>query len=204
MAKKESYLKLICENNYGVGSHRKLSDIEMRTSRYYDEVMAVYKRLGGVLSEIPLRVGPYDIDTHNFIIEFDEENHFNRYRLSTLESSLYTDNRNIPINDYKKYCKHYEDRCCTHGKYACNDSTDKQFGKSLIDGDLSGVNRSRWKQRAFYDFIKDITSIITGIPIIRISIYDRYKGYTIEELVHRKNKSILIEYIDNRLQDLEF
>lgn len=202
MAKKQTYLAQVCQAYYGKGNHSKLSANELQASAYYDEIMNIYKRLGGILEIAPTRVGAYDIDTPNFIIEFDEENHFNRYRLSTLNSTIYTNNRNVNIENYKKFCKNYEHNCLTYGKYAHNSSTDKQFGNSVIDLDLLDQNRTRWKQRAFYDFIKDVTSIIIGVPIIRISIYEKYKGVTIEDIINRQYKELLIEYIESRLRNL--
>ncbi len=202
MAKKQTYLAQVCQEYYDKGNHTKLSANELQASAYYDEIINIYKRLGGILDDAPTRVGAYDIDTPNFIIEFDEENHFNRYRLSTLNSTIYTNNRNVNIENYKKFCKNYEHNCLTYGKYAHNSSTDKQFGNSVIDLDLLDQNRTRWKQRAFYDFIKDVTSIIIGVPIIRISIYEKYKGVTIEDIINRQYKELLIEYIESRLRNL--
>ena len=202
MARKENFLKNLCNRTYGIGNHCKLTEQELLASGYYEDVVNVYRILGGVLSMPPIRVGKYDIDTANFIIELDEENHFNRYRLSTLDSPIYANNPNIDVEQYKKFCKNYEDRCLTYGKYAKNDSTEKQFGYCELDGNL-GDSRSRWKQRAFYDFIKDITSIVKNVPIIRISIYEKYKGLTIEKLIDGEYRGLLIEYINMRLDRLK-
>lgn len=199
-ANKQKILKDICAKHFSTHTHERLSLDELKASVYYDEIVNVYHRLGGILTTIPARVGEYDIDTPNFIIELDEENHFNRYRLSTLQSDVYNDNHNLDVELYKGYCKSYENKCCTHGKYASSDSTNKQFGKSVVDGDLKDVNRTRWKQRAFYDYIKDITSLVIGVPIIRISIYEVYKGKTIETLIKNHCEDLLIEYINMRLE----
>ncbi len=202
MARKENFLKNLCNRTYGIGNHCKLTEQELLASGYYEDVVNVYRILGGVLSMPPIRVGKYDIDTDNFIIELDEENHFNRYRLSTLNSPIYANNPNIDVAQYKKFCKNYEDRCRTDGKYAKSDSTEKQFEYCELDGNL-GDSRSRWKQRAFYDFIKDITSIVKNVPIIRISIYEKYKGLTIEKLIDGEYRGLLIEYINMRLDGLK-
>lgn len=203
MAKKQNYLNLICTSRYGTGFHTRLSGPELKVSAHYDDIMEVYRRLGGILPEAPTRVGAYDIDTPDFIIELDEENHFNRYRLCTLDSGIYSDNCNFDVESYKGFCSSHESNCLTYGKYANNDSTDKQFGASCVDGNLSGISRTRWKQRAFYDYIKDVTSIITGTPIIRISVYDKYKGLTIESLINSQNRELLLEYIEARLQKVQ-
>ena len=197
---KQEILKKICAKHFSTHTHERLSLDELQASGYYDDIVNVYHRLGGILTTIPSRVREYDIDTPNFIIELDEENHFNRYRLSTLQSDVYNDNHNLDVELYKGYCKSYENKCCTHGKYASSNSTNKQFGKSVVDGDLKDVNRTRWKQRAFYDYIKDITSLVIGVPIIRISIYEVYKGKTIETLIKNHCEDLLIEYINMRLE----
>ena len=37
-----------------------------------------------------------------------------------------------------------------------------------------GENGSpRWKQRAFYDYLRDVVALVNRIPLIRISVYDR-------------------------------
>ena len=87
-----------------------MNNHQLLQSGYYDEAFGLYKKLGGTLSEVPMRVGAYDIDTRDFIIELDEENHFNRYRLATLDSTIYLKNKNIAIKwvkKHKKYVYHY-------------------------------------------------------------------------------------------------
>ena len=74
MARKENFLKNLCNRTYGIGNHCKLTEQELLASGYYEDVVNVYRILGGVLSMPPIRVGKYDIDTDNFIIELDEEN----------------------------------------------------------------------------------------------------------------------------------
>ncbi len=204
MAKKESYLKEICISHYGEGMHSKMNEVQLRQSGYYDEVLEMYRTLGGVLPEMSLRVGDFDIDTRNFIIEFDEENHFNRYRLATLDSTIYLENKNIDVSKYRTFCRQYEDKCRrTPSGYWKNSSTQKMFGVSSVDGNFEIDAPSRWKQRAFYDFIKDVTSIVLDVPILRISIYDQYKGYTIESLIKGGYEKALIGYIDDRLKILK-
>ena len=203
MAKRQEYLKRICIEHYGVGMHRRMREDELLESEYYAGALKIYKNLGGVLSEIPVKAGPYDIDTREFIIELDEENHFNRYRLATLDSVIYQENKNLDVAKYKTFCRQYEANCCTHGGYWGNSSTQKMFGVSPVDGDFGIDAPSRWKQRAFYDYIKDVTSIVLDVPILRISIYDLYKGYTIDSLIKGSYKKALIGYINERLENLK-
>jgi hypothetical protein len=50
-----------------------------------------------------------------------------------------------------------------------------QFGKASNPGDLNGNGSPRWRQRAFYDFVKDLTPLLLGISVVRISIWDNVK-----------------------------
>ena len=143
-----------------------------------------------------------DIDLKDFIIEFDEENHFNRYRLKTLNSLIYKDWKNFKVADYQQYCTKYEDKCCAYGKFWRTDSSDNQYEMSSPNGVLDGIGSSRWKQRAFYDFVKDVYSIVINTPIIRISIYDIYHAQTILSLIQQERETELMQYIKNRVNCL--
>lgn len=144
------------------------------------EITDIYEKLGGIESEYAFR-GKWDIVTEKCIIELDEQLHFNDYRLATLESPLYNLLKAFPIEMYRDYCRKYKDKCLrvgsSGGKWT-NTSCEKMFGPSQQNGDLSGFGSSRWKQRAFYDFVKDISYLVTSIPVVRLSIYDpvEYNG----------------------------
>ena len=50
---------------------------------------------------------------------------------------------------------------------------------------------ARWKQRAFYDFMKDSLNLIfPEIALVRISIYETIEGKTIHEILNKK----ILEY----------
>lgn len=141
-----------------------------------NEVERTYRKLGGVLPKPPLRFGPWDIVLKDFIAELDEEQHFNRYRALTLESFVYHEFRGFDLIEYTRYCSKYELGCLkksTWGKYWTSPSSEYQFGPPGPRGDLSGNGSPRWKQRAFYDYLRDVYAMISGIPIIRISVYDK-------------------------------
>jgi hypothetical protein len=81
-----------------------------------------------------------------------------------------------------------------------NNSTEKQFVKSEENGVLTGNGSSRWKQRAYYDFLKDISGRIMKIPMIRISIYDDYKNVTVDGLLKNSNDKLLYELISTKIK----
>ena len=81
-----------------------------------------------------------------------------------------------------------------------NSSTDTQFKPSNEEGVLDGNGSSRWKQRAFYDFLKDVHGIVRGIPVIRISIYDTYKNESIGSILSRYDDEKITEFCRNLLK----
>lgn len=184
------------------GNHSKPNYKFFEDAGYYDFMTEMYRTLGGEEPKTPFNIGKFDIDLEDCIIELDEENHFNRYRLITLESPMYKDWKCFNVTDYQKYCDEYEKKCCTYGGYWNNSSSDKQYGGSSNKGDLNGKGSSRWKQRAFYDFVKDVYSMVTGVPVIRISIYDTYQSQSISDLILQEKEEELKQYIEIKRRKL--
>jgi hypothetical protein len=151
---------------------------EYKSSNYYPELKEIYYCLGGQKTDIPTNIGKYDAFIDNTLVELDEENHFNRYRSITLDSTIYKFSSTLNLEQYKTYCNTYEENCQMRGGYWSNTSSDKLFGNSSQPGRLDTKGSSRWKQRAFYDLLKDHIPVLLAIPVKRISIYDEipYKG----------------------------
>lgn len=139
------------------------------------------------------------------IVELDEQLHFNRYRLKTLESSLYDLLPKFPREEYLNYCMRYEFECLKAGKYSrkwSNPSCDKMFGTANEQGNLDQNGSSRWKQRAFYDFIKDVSYLTTNIPVVRLSIYQNIligdRSYSLGEAL--QNEKIPDEILKKEIE----
>lgn len=134
------------------------------------------KGLGGMLSDYPREPGKWDISVQEgFRIELDEKQHFNRYRGITLNSCIYEREKIFSpeqLEEYKRFCTEYGHRCPHKGGWWSSSRANEQFGVASPDEDFSGNGSSRWKQRAFYDFLKDVVSLVEGKPLIRISVYD--------------------------------
>lgn len=160
-----------------------------------DEITNVYKALGGILEKFPARLKKWDMEVNGVAVEFDEERHFNRYRLITLDSKVYRKLSSFPLDIYKDYCNLYEEDCirtASFGGYWTNMSCEKQFGCASAPGDLDGNGSPRWKQRAFYDYLRDIAPLVTGVKLARVSIWDKLSV---------SNKSITVaEILDNKLE----
>ena len=194
--KKENILKQVVLQEYGEKKHSKLTKSQLSLSpELYSEVKSMYKELGGTQEDPPLTFGPWDISTPKFIIELDEENHFNRYRLKTLNSNIYQSIKGFPLEAYKQFCEQYESRCRKFGGYWKSDSSENLFMKSNDNGCLNGAGSSRWKQRAFYDFLRDITGVISGIPVIRLSIYQTFKCKKVQDIIESKDKAMILDLV---------
>ena len=85
-----------------------------------------------------------------------------------------------------------------HGGKWSTPSSERQFGISNAPGDLSGSGSSRWKQRAFNDYRKDVLSLVINRPLVRISVYDKIGDYTVEQILDSSN------YIDFAPQVIAF
>jgi hypothetical protein len=207
MKLRETYLKSIVTELFGEGSKEQFkfsySDLSQNGK---SELSEVYKSLGGTLQVPPTRFGGWDIVTPNFIVELDEEQHFNRYRAETLKSSIYDYNSSFSNDNYVQYCKGFEAFClkkASFGKYWTSPSTEKQFGAPGNKGDFSAEGSPRWKQRAFYDFCRDLYSKEFGFMLVRLSIYDKVKtssGFIDLGLaLERGVKTDLVEFLKGML-----
>ena len=140
-----------------------------------DELLELYRRLGGRQSSPMLRPGGWDLAFKGpLVVELDEELHFNRYRAVTLETSW---SFGLPWReDYMRYCTEREAECLAAGRWGkrwTNESCERMFTGGP-PGDLGGAGAPRWKQRALYDAVKD-SAVSTRSPVMlaRLSIYDR-------------------------------
>lgn len=157
-------------------------------SPYDKQILSVYRQLGGVLDIYPIRFGDFDIITDEYFIELDEENHFNRYRAITLKSNFYSNNLNFSTQRYFEYCYNFENKCGKSGGFWFSTNSEKQFGTSSEPGNLNGSGSSRWKQRAFYDFLRDVYSCLQPKPVYRFSVYDEIQGTIINSVLQKEKK----------------
>ena len=138
------------------------------------EITRVYRQLGGGLEAFPARCGAYDVVYRGQAVELDEERHFNRYRLLTLDSPLYTSLSDFPLELYRSLCVSHESACLKAAGYGgnwSNPSCAKQFSGSPPVGTLEPPGPPRWRQRAFYDFLKDIVALASGPRVVRLPIW---------------------------------
>lgn len=82
-----------------------------------------------------------------------------------------------------------------------SNSSEKFFLKSNDYGVLEGNGSSRWRQRAFNDFLKDVNSVIRNKPVIRVSIYDEYDGETIGSILNRRDRKKTTDFVYSVLKE---
>lgn len=156
------------------------------------EVLDLYRRFGGRHQVPNLRPGSWDLEVGGILVEIDEELHFNRYRGETLACAGYERLSRFPLEEYRLYCEVHEGDCLRPGSSQgrwMNDSTEAHFGPSDPRGVLGPAGSSRWKQRALYDVMKDLTQLELAVkPLARIAIWDTVPGLgglTVHSVVHQ-------------------
>lgn len=158
------------------------------TPEAQEQVMDLYRALGGVHPDPPLTTGPWDSAyAGNLVVELDESAHFNRYRAITLEREWA---QGLPWKAaYAAYAKEFEDACRkgrSHGGYWTNPSTERQFGPPGPNGQLDGAGSPRWKQRALYDAMRDIAALHGEVRLVRLSVYDDLGGVPLGSVLSGK------------------
>jgi hypothetical protein len=180
-AEKSALTDILAEAGFGRDTRARLSPREyasrlLEHPELNEVVGGVYQEdLSGCLPQCPGNLGSWDISLADFAVEFDEEQHFNRYRLATLKCTLYSRLAAFPLDAYREFCRKQERSClrkACHGKYWTSESTERQFGPSDACGTLGSFGSARWKQRAFYDMLKDFIPLVSNFPVVRVSIWD--------------------------------
>lgn len=148
------------------------------------ELHELYRNLGGLLDSPRWRPGGWDLIFEGpIVVELDEQLHFNRYRAQTLQTTWTV---GLPWADaYRAFCAEHEARCLRDGRGQqrwSNASCARNFAGGP-PGDLA-AGAPRWKQRAFYDALKD-TAVVTGLSLslARLSIYDTIDGMLVDDLL---------------------
>jgi hypothetical protein len=146
-----------------------------------DELLDLYRSLGGAQDQPELRPGSWDLVVEGpVLIELDEELHFNRYRAATLAASW---ERALPWTaSYRDHCVGHEGACLAAGAWGkrwTNDSAGRMFFGGIV-GDLDGAGAPRWKQRALYDAIKDtLPGSRRDVRLSRVATHDRIAGVSL-------------------------
>lgn len=167
-----------------------------------------YQALGGVMNDAHFRAGKWDLIFEGSIqLELDEEQHFIRYRLMTLQLGRV---KAMPWADsYSRLCKDNESLCTKkagHGGWWSTPSATKQFGPSDAPKVFGESGAARWKQRAFYDLLRDLVADAGNATLARLSVYDRVHGVELREILDGRchvSSEALVELIESRIYNPE-
>lgn len=151
-----------------------------------ERVLDLYRELGGPPHvPVPLRPGVWDIVlADGLIVELDEEQHFNRYRRTTLDPSWA---EALPWTiEYRTYCDSREDaalRKAKRGGYWTSQSTEGMFGLADPPGVFGASGSPRWKQRALYDAMRDALAASGGVRLARVAVWDEVGDTTLARVL---------------------
>jgi hypothetical protein len=142
------------------------------------EIQALCSALGGDPTT-PIRPGAWDLAfAGGLVVELDEELHFNRFRTRTLQPAW---TAALPWReDYLAHSNVHEQECSAAGRWGrrwTSGASETMFGPPPAPGVPEGRGAPRWKQRALYDAVKDITaSTSSAIRLARLSVWDTVGG----------------------------
>lgn len=149
-----------------------------------ESIMALYRELGGILEAPRLAPARWDLELEDgTLVEFDEQQHFTRYRAATLRPDW---DVRLPWSDaYQIYCNVHEPLAVGFGGFWTSPFTERQFGTAGSRGDFEGRGSPRAKQRALYDAIRDAHAVAGVVRLARVSIYDQVGDRTLGDVLDR-------------------
>lgn len=157
-----------------------LTELEVNP-KYLDEkgkgwLSEIFEDLGGNGSFPLLEKLKFDFKIGRHLLTWDEDIHFNRYRLITLRSDMYSEWSFSFAEAYKRLCRTYEKEAQKIGfqKRIWDGPPIAKtcFGVASEIGDFSGSGATGWKLLAYNDAQADLQTRIHGYKLIRISPYE--------------------------------
>ncbi|WP_373522753.1 hypothetical protein [Aquiflexum sp.] len=154
--------------------------LEVNSSYLKDKGEALLNNVIGELKgqgNLPILIHlKFDFKINRNLFVYDDAVHFNRYRLTTLKSDLYSTFSFSWVDGYKRLCRTFEKECIKAGLqdriWNGPPIASRIFGKSEEPGDLSGNGSSGWKLNAYNDAQYDLISRLHGYKLIRIPEYE--------------------------------
>lgn len=204
--KRRITLKKLLFNYMGMMLTREQPDIYMEDIEYAglnDELHAVCADLGLRSTKLPLQASKVDIEVNGVAIALDDEVKFNRSRLQTLASPIYSLPLIYNLNRYKSYCQQVMPDVefpAIEGRSQKQRGSLRKFPETTMTEKLQAVN----------DFMQDLLPLVHYVPVLRISVYDQLETpegtVSIHTLLAEENKKhfeILADYLVKQLDDLE-
>src|SRR5690606_6821790 len=147
--------------------------LDLKGKAWLQEVLA---GLGGEGSLPLLEKLKFDVKLGRNLICWDDELHFNRYRLETFRSDMYSEWTFSFAESHKRLCRTYERECLKGGmqQRIWNGPPIAKilFGEASDSGDLTGNGAIGWKLLAYNDAQYDLQTRIHGYKLLRLSPYE--------------------------------
>lgn len=160
--------------------------LDQKGKEWLDEI---YEDLGGIGEAPLLKKLKFDFKINRSLVLYDDELHFNRYRLISYRSVFYKE-FNLPFYEaQKRLCRTYEKDCLKAGLqgrvWSGPPIATHSFGVASEPGDFYGNGSSGWKLLAYNDAQTDIQTRIHGYKLIRITPYETLMtGGSLKRLDH--------------------
>lgn len=136
----------------------------------------ILEDLGGKGSLPLLEKLKFDFKLGRNLISWDGELHFNRYRLITFRSELYSQWIFSFAEGHKRLSRTYEKDCLKAGMqqriWTGPPVAERIFGEASESGDLTGNGAIGWKLLAYNDAQYDLQTRIHGYKLTRLSPYE--------------------------------
>ncbi len=141
-----------------------------------DWLSEAYQELGGKSDYPLLEKLKFDFKINRFVIKYDDESHFNRYRSITLRSDIYGHFSFTFSQAYKRLCRTFEKDCLKVGMqnraWFGSPMAKAHFGEGSDPGDFFDEGAPGWKLLAYNDLQMDLQSRLHGYKLIRIAPYE--------------------------------
>jgi hypothetical protein len=136
----------------------------------------LFNELGGKGSVPLLEKLKFDFKLGRNLISWDDELHFNRYRLGTFRSEMYSEWTFGFSESHKRLCRTFEKECLKAGLqqriWNGPPIAKNVFGEASEPGDFTGNGAIGWKLFAYNDAQYDLQTRIHGYKLIRLSPYE--------------------------------
>jgi hypothetical protein len=171
----------------------------------------IYVDLGGI-GPIPLlKKLKFDLKIKRNLILYDDELHFNRYRLTSFRSEFYNEFNLNFYEAHKRLCRTYEKDCLKAGlqERVWNGPpvAKHSFGEANEPGDFSVNGATGWKLLAYNDAQIDIQTRIHGFRLIRLTPYETLMtGGSLKRLDHllmnpkEEQRKMLLNWLKRKIE----
>lgn len=173
-----------------------------------EELLALSSSLAVKECDIPEKALPLDIEVNGVVIALDDEPQFNRYRLQTLQSPVYSLPLIYDLSRYKKYCQ--DELISGHGDMPSAGTAGKKLQDRASLQKVAGPQEDFYKLQAVNDFMQDLLPLVHYVPLLRLSVYDQIMTPSGSKSLHalliednRRNFELLADYFIRQLDDLE-